>query len=582
VGDSVVAAVSGKVDTAARDSGQGGEGLLSGERRHGVISVARDTQAGVELFRGRLTLWLGIITTIAISFYASANILGVVALGRTWAEQRAHPGNWVCAVQAPLMVGLWIVCAVTRPSLRMLEAIDVGASVMLCLVSAFLSYLSPSSAHPGLDLGLPPSSSPPVGVISNIGVLSLRAALLPSTPRRTLIISLASTAPILLVAYLVQRRFLTAQATSFAVSTALVALAVIPIPVLISGAIYSLGEQVREATRLGQYILEEKIGEGGMGMVYRARHALLRRATAIKLLLPERTGAVGLARFEREVQQTSQLTHPHTVAIYDYGHTADGVFYYAMEYLDGLSLEELGQHDGPQPPGRVVHILSQVCGALAEAHSRGLIHRDIKPANLHLCVRGDIADYVKVLDFGLAKELVTDLGQPQLSVTGVFLGTPLYVAPEAIARPNEVDGRADLYALGAVAYYLLTGTPPFQAPSIVEVCSKHLYMEPEAPSQRLGSRLPPALEALVLQCLDKDPDRRPASAADLGRALAGCTDVLVWTEADAADWWRARSGAVLELAVPLRRTGISGSAQKAVAVDLHDRGHAGPQRRSGA
>jgi hypothetical protein len=544
--------------------------VVSPTRPRSVISVARDSQGGVELLRVRLEVWLRIIAMLATSFYLSANVLGVAALGRTWTDQLSHPGNWVCAIEVPVIVGLALICRFTRPSRRALEAIDMGATIMLCLVSAFLSHQSPSSAHPGLDLGMPPSSTPPVGVISNIGVLATRAALLPSTPRRTFIITLLSTIPILVVAYLIQVRF-GPQATSYAISTVLVSLAIVPVPSLISGAIYSLTEQVREATQLGQYVLESKIGEGGMGMVYRARHAFLRRATAIKLLLPERTGKVSLARFEREVQQTSQLTHPNTVAIYDYGHTADGVFYYAMEYLDGLSLEELGHHDGPQAPGRVVHLLRQACGALAEAHKRGLIHRDIKPANLHLCVRGDIADYLKVLDFGLAKDLAAPSTQTQLSVSGIFVGTPLYVAPEAIRQPDQIDGRSDLYALAAVAYFLLTGTPPFQGASMVEVCSMHLHLEPEPPSKRLDRALPPLLEALVLRCLSKHPDQRPASALELARELADCTDVPPWTEADAATWWRDRSGPVLALATPLRRPGASTSSPKAVDVDLHGR-----------
>jgi hypothetical protein len=553
------------------DSGQAG---APAPKPKSIISVARNSREGVELLRVRLVLWLRLLAVLAALFYLAANVVGVVVLRRTWARQLAEPGNWISAVQLPVIVGLLLACWLRRPSRWVLEVVDVGATFMLCLVSAVLTYLTPSAAHPGLDLGLALSSTPPIAVISNLGVLAMRAALLPSTPRRTLVVTLLATAPILVVAALIQRRFPGLEATSFTAGTIVVSLVIIPIPSLISGAIYNLGEQVREATRLGQYVLEVKIGEGGMGTVYRARHAFLRRPTAIKLLVPERTGAVGLARFEREVQQTSQLTHPNTVAIYDYGRTADGTFYYAMEYLDGLSLEELAQHDGPQPPGRVVHILRQVCGALAEAHRRGLVHRDIKPANLHLRVRGDVADHVTVLDFGLAKELFPAPGQVQLSVAGTFVGTPLYVAPEAISRPNEIDARSDLYALGAVAYFLLTGTPPFQAASMVEVCAKHLHTPPEPPSRRNGSPVPAKLEALVLRCLEKRPDDRPPSALALAQALADCTDVATWTDTLAADWWRDRSPAVLGLATPLRRTGSSTSARGSLAVDLHERARA--------
>jgi serine/threonine-protein kinase len=380
---------------------------------------------------------------------------------------------------------------------------------------------------------------------------------------------MVSTLPVLVAVYLVQRKYLSLDAMNFALGTTLVSLVVIPIPVLISRTIYNLRQQMREAVQLGQYTLESKIGEGGMGVVYRARHAFLRRPTAIKLVPAEHAGRTSLARFEREVLQTSQLTHPNTVAIYDYGRTAQGVFYYAMEYLDGLSLEQLGQHDGPQPPGRVVHLIRQACGALGEAHRRGLIHRDIKPANLYLCVRGDIADYVKVLDFGLAKQLQT--ADPKLSTDGTVLGTPLYMAPEGIVRPSEIDERADIYGLGAVAYFLLTGTPPFHGDTMVQVCAKTLHQEPESPSKRLGHPLPKALEDLILQCLAKQPERRPATAAEFSRALAACGDVAPWTETEADKWWLERSGSVLEQARRLRQPQVSSSWERTVAVDLEHR-----------
>ena len=199
-----------------------------------------------------------------------------------------------------------------------------------------------------------------------------------------------------------------------------------------------------------------------MGIVYRAHHALLRRPTAVKLLPAGRAGESNLSRFEREVQLTSSLTHPNTVAIYDYGHTPDGIFYYAMEYLDGMDLEELVELDGAQDPARVVHVLRQVCGALAEAHGVGLVHRDIKPANILLCERGGIPDTAKVVDFGLVKQLSTSGVGPGVSTVNNIMGTPLYLSPEAITSPEKVDARSDLYALGAVAYYLVTGKAVFE------------------------------------------------------------------------------------------------------------------------
>ncbi len=289
---------------------------------------------------------------------------------------------------------------------------------------------------------------------------------------------------------------------------------------------------------MGQYTLEEKVGEGGMGVVYRARHSRLKRPTAVKLLSPTKVGPQTVERFEREVQITARLTHPNTVAVFDYGRTLDGVFYYAMEYLEGLPLEKLVAEDGPQPPGRVVRILRQVAGALAEAHALGLVHRDIKPANVILCERGGMPDVAKVLDFGLVK----DQALPEaaaLTQSNVIIGTPLYMAPEALASPQRVGPRTDLYALGAVGYFLLTGSPVFTG-NTVEVLGHHLHTSPVRPSERLGRALPSHLEEVVLSCLEKDPDRRPRDARALDHALEAA-GVEGWTDDDARAWWTARA-----------------------------------------
>jgi serine/threonine-protein kinase len=308
-----------------------------------------------------------------------------------------------------------------------------------------------------------------------------------------------------------------------------------------SWVIYGLRERVREAVQLGQYRLGERLGMGGMGEVYKASHAMLRRPTAVKLLPPEKTGEQNLQRFEREVQLTSQLTHPNTVSIYDYGRTPSGVFYYAMEYLDGLDLEQLVRQDGAQAPARVVHVLRQVCGSLAEAHAVGLIHRDVKPANIILCERGGEPDVAKVVDFGLVKDLLA--ADPAVSSAGAIAGTPLYLSPEAISAPELVGPRSDLYALGAVGYHLLTGTHVFESPNLIEVCSHHLHSVPVSPSLRVGRTLAPQLEAVILACLEKDPERRPRDAAALDRALEACADAGVWDREEAKRWWvRFRAG----------------------------------------
>jgi hypothetical protein len=294
------------------------------------------------------------------------------------------------------------------------------------------------------------------------------------------------------------------------------------------------------ARQLGQYTLGEKLGSGGMGTVYRARHAMLRRPTAVKLLNIDAMTESAVARFEREVQLTSTLTHPNTVAIYDYGRTPDGLFYYAMEYLEGTNLDELVARAGPLPEARVVFLLRQVCGALAEAHAAGLIHRDVKPANIFLTRRGGMADFVKLLDFGLAKPLA---GQDAAGITNpnAILGTPLYLSPEAVNQPDRVDARADVYAVGAVGYFLLTGQPVFAGATVVEICLKHANEEPVPPSRRSGRPVSPGLEAVLMRCLAKDPAARPGDAGELLRDLEAAEAAGAWTYADAAAWWAARA-----------------------------------------
>ena len=293
-----------------------------------------------------------------------------------------------------------------------------------------------------------------------------------------------------------------------------------------------------EARQLGQYTLLDKLGAGGMGTVYRARHAMLRRPTAVKLLDLETISEAAVARFEREVQLTAGLTHPNTVAVYDYGRTPEGIFYYAMEFLDGSNLDDLVARAGPLPEARAVFVLRQACGALAEAHATGLVHRDVKPANIFLTRRGGLHDFVKVLDFGLVKA-VGGGEEGNVTSAGAVTGTPLYMAPEAVDRPDEVGPRADVYALGAVGYFLLTGTPVFAGASVVEICLKHVREAPEPPSARAGRPLSPGLEALLLRCLAKAPAERPADAAALLAELDAVTVVGRWTEADAAAWWAA-------------------------------------------
>jgi serine/threonine protein kinase len=273
-----------------------------------------------------------------------------------------------------------------------------------------------------------------------------------------------------------------------------------------------------------------------MGVVYRAHHALLRRPTAVKLLNQDKTTDTALRRFEREVQITSRLNHPNTIVIYDYGRTPEGIFYYAMEFLEGIDLEKLVKVFGPQPERRVVEILKQVCGSLAEAHGLGLIHRDIKPANIVLNRRGGLCDFVKVLDFGLVKAV--DSGkEATLTAANCITGTPLYMSPESIDRPEQVDARSDLYAVGAVGYFLLTGMPVFHGENVFDLLKKQATALPQPPSQRLRKSVSADLELLLLKCLAKSAADRPASARELSNLLERCQVDRTWTAADAEIWW---------------------------------------------
>ncbi len=288
--------------------------------------------------------------------------------------------------------------------------------------------------------------------------------------------------------------------------------------------------------KLGPFELVYKIGEVDNGTVYRARHELLSRPAVVKVMRAEFARSESAKeRFIHEVQITSDLTHPNTLAVYDFGQTPDGLLYYAREYLNGVSLEDLVRIKGPQPPYRVLHILHQICGSLTEAHGRGLIHRDIKPANIMLCVRGGLHDVVKVLEYGLIKDTQQQTTQP--TQADALAGTPLYIAPEIIAAPSSYGPSSDLYALGCVGYFLLTGHDVFEADNEAEIIAMHQHDEPVSPSQRLGREIPADLENLLLSCLAKRPGERPESAQAIVKALAQCGAFGAWTQQLAKRWW---------------------------------------------
>lgn len=333
--------------------------------------------------------------------------------------------------------------------------------------------------------------------------------------------------------------------------------------VIASAMISRLSKKAERAERLGNYTLESKLGEGGMGAVYRARHALLRRPTAIKVIRPENLDEGTRERFEREVQATARLCHPNTIAVFDYGRTPDGIFYYAMEFLEGVDLHKLVQEAGPIVERRVLHILAQVLGSLAEAHEQGMVHRDIKPANIMLCRRGGVADSVKVLDFGLVKDLEANDG---FTKENSLTGTPQYMAPEAVTATSEVDQRTDLYAVSAVGYFLLTGRQLFSGRSVMSILTQQIAHPPARPSQSTTNPVSDAFEVLLLRGLEKEQSKRPTTARvflrEIERIQALCES---WTQVEAHQWWDRHDAAATA------NIGVQLSGSPTLEIDLEGR-----------
>jgi serine/threonine-protein kinase len=305
---------------------------------------------------------------------------------------------------------------------------------------------------------------------------------------------------------------------------------------MVSHTLYNLKKTAHRAKRLGKYLIHGEIGEGGMGQVYFAQHSLICRPTAVKVMRPSEDGRTALARFEREIRVSATLTHPNTITIYDVGWTPERSLYYAMEYLEGLDLQQLVEKYGPLSPERVVHILKQAAGSLEEAHSRNIIHRDIKPSNIFLTRRGGIYDFVKVLDFGLAKQIKSDTASA-ITKTGMLFGTPRYLAPETVYGTEKIDGRADLYCLGGVAYWMLTARPVFTSETSVEVVIDHVKTIPDRPSEVSELSIPAELEDIVMRCLEKKPSDRYQTARDLESALDAVPFSDSWNRSKAEDWW---------------------------------------------
>jgi len=436
-------------------------------------------------------------------------------------------------VQHVFAVALALVVIVTARSKRIgdVAALTVGLvyEVCLCWIVSF------AAQHAAIGLV---GRAPEITWASMIIVVF--PMVIPLPPRRLLVASVlaAISAPgaLLVLDYTGTHTLTAGELVGASISPAFA----VALAYLGARMIYAIGLDVSRARLMGAYRLEARLGGGGMGEVWRASHRMLARPAAVKLIAPRHlgddTGAV-LARFEQEAQTTALLRSPHTVDIYDFGLSSDGAFYYVMELLDGLDLQKLVDTHGPLPASRVVHILRQACHSLDEAHAAGMVHRDIKPANIFVCRYGREFDFVKVLDFGLVKQ---QRATEDATVTqkGQLVGTPAFLAPE-MALDTAVDGRADIYALGCVAYWLLTGALVFEADTVMALAAKHLQEEPVPPSARTEMAIPADLEAVILDCLRKDPEARPHSAEELDTRLAGC-QVAVWTNQDAKRWWEVR------------------------------------------
>lgn len=433
------------------------------------------------------------------------------------------------ALAAVALLSLFVVLRGERGfSTRTLAVLDVAVMNTVAVGLVIMATALPVAAHPTLVL-----------LLALTFLFTMRATYVPSRTRQTLLVHVTAGVWLMVAAAATAARRVSEDgfdpsAAMGAYRGELINAAVwwffnTGAAAAATNVIYGLRREAREASQLGQYTLTEKIGEGGMGEVYRASHAMLRRATAIKLLPPAKTGERSTARFEREVQRTASLAHPNVVTVFDYGRTPDGIFYYAMELLDGLDLAELVARHGPMPPARVVHVLVQVCAGLAAAHEVGLIHRDIKPANVFLVRGGQTADLAKLTDFGLVKDQHDDGGLAE----GI-VGTPACMAPEAVRDPGSVDARSDLYGVGAVGYFLLAGRYPFEGEALVDVVAAHLDREPP-PIERAD--LPEALDEVIRRCLAKDRADRPGSAVELGGWLESLEDVPPWLPEQAQAWW---------------------------------------------
>ena len=470
-------------------------------------------------------------------------VFGVLFLWSLFAAQADH---WLVALMMFLRFAIAAACAglvMSRVSLnpgqvRWTEFILFGSFTMIQIATQYMvnGDLLSQGDIPGFIANMKN------GIMGMFGLMVVYGMFIPNDPRSTAKVVLTmALGTILGMAALLEREDLAPAVEQLHTHTeegSNVLFLMIGAALAIYGTyvVNGLRTELHEAKKFGQYHIGEKLGVGGMGEVYLAEHRLLRRPCALKLIRPEvGADAIALARFEREVQSAARLSHPNTIEIYDYGHTNDGTFYYVMEYLTGVSLQDLVKKFGPLAPGRAVYLFRQICAGLSEAHSLGLIHRDLKPANIYVAKRGGEADVAKVLDFGLVKQ-IADPNAVELTGKQRVSGTPLYMSPEQAVGDRSLDGRADIYALGCMLYFVLTGRPPFTGLTPLEVMTAHAR-DPVAPPSQVRGDVPADLEQVVMRCLAKKAADRYQDVRALSKALAACTSAADWDADKAQEWW---------------------------------------------
>ena len=491
------------------------------------------------------------ILALLMAFVFFAANFGWLAIG--WADHLAHllerTTRWAPGV---ISISLALaVAAVTKYS-KLPAATVLNLGLVFEVVTSFgiaaaeySEFYAPMQRTPGDYQG--------VGLSWVAPWVLVYAMVVPTPPRKALLAMIASVSAVPIVLALTIRFGPGAIGVpvggEFAFAFALQYGLVVLMGFVGARVVYKMGADVGRARELGSYRLIDRIGRGGMGEVWKAEHRMLARTAAIKLIHPDALGGdadarqTAVARFEREAQTTAALRSPHTVELYDFGVSDTSTLYYVMELLHGYDAQVMVERFGPLPAERAVYLLTQVCDSLGEAHAAGLVHRDIKPSNIHVCRYGRKFDFVKVLDFGLVK-LRHDVGDEktmvQLTVANVITGTPAFMAPEQVLGEAASDGRTDLYAVGCVAFWLLTGQTVFQGSTVMDVLTQHARDEPPPPSRCSELPIPPALDEVILRCLAKRPEDRPQSADELAQALQIACDARAWTEAQGREWWEPR------------------------------------------